>query len=232
MKITFTPTTEGAKLTPPEPLRMHLPKWYKEIPATINGEKSGAHPKSGDFTIKKCIPVLDYMTSGYLLRFTTEIAISPEETETEQGFGWELPTPMNMVDTHPHGQCPIPINGKRRPYIRFNTEYIVQTPAGYSCLVYQPIMNFEKRFTFISGIIDTDTYDGEMKATGWVNQSDPFVIEIGTPMIALFPFKRDDWKMEIKNHLFEVAKGKVDIYLRRKFYNFYKQFFHHRKKYD
>jgi hypothetical protein len=230
MKITFTPTTEGAKLTPPEPVRMHLPKWYKDVPPTT--PDVAPFPKSGNFTIKKCIPVLDYLTSGYLMRFTTEVAIMPEEGTDEQGFGWELPMAMNMVDTHPHTQCPILINGKRRPYIRFNTEYVVRTPKGYSCLVYQPLMHLENRFTFISAIIDTDTYDGEMKATGWINNQSPFVIEIGTPMVALFPFKRDEWKMEVHSHLFDKQRSKVEALLHRKFYNFYKQYFHKKKRYD
>jgi len=230
MKITFTPTTEGAKLTPPEPIRMHLPKWYKDVSPVISNDVP--FPKAGNFTVKKCIPVLDYLTSGYLMRFTTEVAIVPEETVDEQGFAWELPMAMNMVDTHPHAQCPITINGKKRPYIRFNTEYVVRTPPGYSCLVYQPLMHFENRFTFISAIIDTDVYDGEMKATGWIEEQEPFVIEIGTPMVALFPFKRDEWKMEIKDQLFDRSKSKVETFLHRKFYNFYKQYFHNKKRYE
>lgn len=216
----------------PEPVRMHMPKWYKDVPVTMSEAESSPFLRAGDFTIKKCLPVLDYLTSGYMLRFTTEVAISPEEIKDSQAFKWEIPMPLSMVDTHPHGQFPIPIDDKKRPYIRFNSEYIVRTPPGYSCLVYQPMMHFEKRFTFISAIIDTDTYDGEMKATGWINSKEPFVIEMGTPMMVLFPFKRENWKMEISDELFSVEKSKIQALMHRKFYNLYKQYFHKRKKYE
>ena len=59
MKITFTPLTEGAKFTPPQPIKMNLPSWYKDVPPIVEGRQNAIFPKAGNFTIKKCLPIFN-----------------------------------------------------------------------------------------------------------------------------------------------------------------------------
>lgn len=233
MEIIFTPTSEGAKLTPPEPLKLNFPDWYRGMSVfNSNADQDSVLRMSGDFTIKKCTPIMDYLKSGYLLKFTTDIYINPERDGDIQSFGWKIPHAMNIVNSQHHDMFPIMINGAKKHYVKFDSEYTIQTPSGYSCVVFQPQLHFENRFEFISGIIDTDQFDGNIKAIGWINETKLFKIEMGTPMIAVFPFKRDDWKMKLNDQVGDVEKNITSNLMKRKFYNFYHKYFHKPKKYE
>ena len=59
------------------------------------------------------------------------------------------------------------------------------------------------------------------------------IIEAGTPIAHVIPFKRDNWQMEIGNHN-ELAQeiNKFRLLQSTYFYNIYKKLFWQRKKYD
>ena len=46
----------------PVPIKLDLPKWFKELKHDVD-----------HFTVKGCIPFLDSLTSGYLLKIQTNI---------------------------------------------------------------------------------------------------------------------------------------------------------------
>jgi hypothetical protein len=58
------------------------------------------------------------------------------------------------------------------------------------------------------------------------------LIKAGTPLVVAFPFKRDDWKMELSNKILPYSEQKVTKKGRRHFENVYRNFFHSKKKYD
>jgi hypothetical protein len=216
---------------PPVPANKVLPDWYKKIKGWT-GEPQLSAP-----SIKKCMPVYDQMSAGYIIYNPVEQEITsgprmdnPEVTAFSRRYpqAW---TNQEEQEGHTHEQCPIHVNNnERREYITFSVPWRIETPPGYSCLIQQPFYEFEKRFTLFPGIVDTDTID-----VPWVNwpghmntaSGESVTIQPGTPLMQIIPFKRDEWEMETE--LNESAERTTAL----KFFltNAYARIFHKKKKY-
>lgn len=248
MNIDFYPVNEAAKLFPPKPIKFELPSWYKNLSTFVGKYDSkenylnvnlGGDVKSlTPFTVKKCIPVLDYLTSGYIFYTSSDIFIRQNTDEHGvKGFNWQTPdVDSGLIDihsSHPHSQCPVSIGGTRYHYIKFGLSWRIKTPPGYSCLVYQPNYNFEEKFRLFPAIIDTDSFDSTFNIPGYVLHPEPFLLKAGSPLVTIFPFKRDEWKMNIKDDVYH--NNQVSSFFkisRNKFFEVYRDFFHNKKKYD
>jgi hypothetical protein len=72
--ITFsTSDLEAIDMFPPVPAGKIIPEWYKDTPIEIPEIEPYTKPHTP--TIKRCVPVLDYMTTGYVIRATYEIQV-------------------------------------------------------------------------------------------------------------------------------------------------------------
>ena len=195
-----------------------MPEWYKNIPMLMGPEGVDEYlemTKTVDRTrrtIRHCVPVLDYMTSGYLIRAAAHIKVKPtDDPETDiKGIRY-FTAQMGSFELHGHAQCPVKIGGEKKTYIKFTNPWLIRTPPGYSCLFYQPFYNLEERYTLLPAIVDTDKHDVPVNFPGYLNGPDEIEVLPGDPLMAVFPFKRDDWKMEIVTR----AKGPsiMDLFL-------------------
>lgn len=207
MKIQFI-TNDGliAKHFAVEPIKKAVPEWYKHIPMLIDGgkdegvdayfnlEKNGGKTKR---TIRHCVPVLDYLTSGYLIRAVAHIKVKPVYEDDTDVVGLRYYTAqVGSFDLHNHAQCPVKINGEKRTYIKLNNPWLIRTPPGYSTLFYPPFYAMEQRFTLLPAIVDTDKHDTPINFPGYLNGPDEIDILPGTPIMTVFPFKRESWEME------------------------------------
>ena len=80
--------------------------------------------------------------------------------------------------------------------VKFLNPWRIYTPPGYSVLFITPTYQFEKRFTVLPGIVETDSYHSINFPTVWHTTKDA-IIERGTPFIQVIPFKRSKWKSQI-----------------------------------
>lgn len=234
--IKFTPTSDHALLFPPQPIKKNIPDWFKNIGNTTEGSSFNAK-YFNDFdiqtnlTIKKCVPFMDYMTSGYLIKFHTDILIDPYEENGLEKFEWRFPGGPAPVGQHSFSQCPVHTMGSKRSYIKFNNQWIIKTPPGYSCLFIQPLEIKNNLFKLFPAIVDTDLYDNNINFPGFVISKTNFMINAGDPLMMVFPFKRDAWKMEVTAVL-DKSKNKFNILSNQFFHNVYRNFFHVKKRYD
>jgi hypothetical protein len=239
--IEFTPNIEMAKDFPPIPAKFNLPSWYKEMGSNINGIKDSADFRvstngSIPFTIKRCVPVSDYLTSGYLIRTFSDMMISQDIKTSPVEFKWSLPSKENssyIFGTHPFSQCPVKFNNRERHYFKIFSGWRIKTPPGYSCMFYQNFYSKDDRFSLMPGIVDTDTYDSTIAFPGYVEGDARDVkIQAGTPLVIAFPFKRDDWSMRINTEVEHDYGMNSSKKFRQYFENVYRNFFHSKKKYD
>ena len=121
--------------------------------------------------------------------------------------------------------------GSKRSYIKFNNQWIIKTPPGYSCLFIQPLEIKNNLFKLFPAIVDTDLYDNNINFPGFVISKTNFMINAGDPLMMVFPFKRDAWKMEVTAVL-DKSKNKFNILSNQFFHNVYRNFFHVKKRYD
>ena len=221
-----------AKHFPPTPASKERPKWYNDMPGWL-GEPNTSPP-----TIKKCMPVYDMMTAGYIIHTPVEQEIKCGiRHDSEDIISFNRRFPMAWADMqepnegHMHEQCPVHVKGNRRDFITFSVPWRIETPPGYSCLIQPPYFHFEERFTLWPGIVDTDVID--VPWSNWpghmnTGAEETVTIQPGTPLMQIFPFKREDWEMEVE--VDEAGKAR-DTSLKFFLTNAYKRIFHQKKKY-
>jgi hypothetical protein len=206
----------------PIPIKLNIPEWFKKLPHTIE-----------NLTVKGCMPFLDTLTSGYLLKIPQDLKImhnkinpntnQPDSFYTTGNINDEIlyAKSINLgkkrPDTHPPKQLegsPYIEKNKNLPLYKIMNPWIIKTPPGYSCLFVSPLNNADDRFSIISGIVDTDSFPNEINFPIVIN-GDKYptldtVLKKGTPYVQIIPFKRDIWKMKITGkNTEEMRKGKT-----------------------
>jgi hypothetical protein len=232
MKITFFEITPLAKLFPPVLAKKEVPDWYKEIESSLANVQQLAVGTTG--SVKKCMPVLDYITTGYMLRTHMDIVVKRSWSDNH---GEEFNVDFKMTDSppiafHSNKQLSVFRNGHAKKIGKFNGMWGIETPPGYSCLFYQPEYLQETRFKIFPGIVDTDQYTDPVSFPFMFSDSldtEEFIIEAGTPIACVFPFKREEWTHEIK----PVIPGtRTSILMRTIWQSAYRKFMHTKKSFN
>ena len=83
--------------------------------------------------------------------------------------------------------------------MKFTNPWIIETPPGWSVKFQNPANNWSNDIEIVQGVVDTDKYYNEVNFPFvWKGHEEgEFIIERGTPLIHVIPFKRDDMQMEI-----------------------------------
>lgn len=221
--------TSNIPLDPPCSAIETLPEWYKNTSSYID---NSPFPINGDNstrgTIKKCIPVLDSLSLGYIIKTHKDIWVSRENNCNVYHWKGEKVIEFqarNQAPNHPNIDHPQDI-------AKFLNPWSIQTPKGYSCLFVAP-MHRDTPIQILPGVVDTDSYNNPVNLP-FVLKNNWFegLIPEGTPVAQVIPFKRDDWNIELSDskELIEEIK-KQGAKIESKFYNAYKQWFWSRKNY-
>ena len=197
----------------PIPTKLNIPEWYKKLEHTVLNK-----------TIKGCIPFLDSLTTGYILKMPQDFYVrhnvdnknekGEEFKDSFQTYGLHDQSQLlnakyinlnSGFDTHSLKQVegsPFIEKNKNLPFYKIINPWKIKTPKGYSCLFVPPLNNSDDRFSIIPGIVDTDTFPNEINFPIIVNGDKYPILETlikkGTPYVQIIPFKRDSWKMVIK----------------------------------
>jgi hypothetical protein len=243
--IIFTNVSDYKDLESPKPASRYIPDWYKQTRSYFQNEKKPFDDGITPSTIKKCIPVFDAITSGYIIESPADIYISLKEkqiqdledaesgqennSKKEQHFVWSW---FSLIDFHPIDQAPHHPLKNEFPYPKWINPWGIQTPKGYSSLFVQP-MHRESVFTIFPGIVDTDKYSNPVNFPFVMNDPNfEGIIPKGTPIAQVIPFKRDTWKTVIgdKNDVENILQLKIK--LNTKFFDKYKTMFWDKKQYN
>ena len=236
MKIQFEPFDKESELLleMPKPAAQHIPKWYKDMPVHMDNEKlTGLNKESvevSNLTLKGCSPFLDAITSGYMFVLPFDL----EFRKNEQGMvGMRWATNINLISGHGPDQAPgipAPVGGNET-LLKWRPGWRVITPPGYSSFFTHPTNRHDLPFRTFSGVVDTDTYKlGVEFPFQLLNtiKEDIFILEQGTPICQVIPFKREDWKSEAV--AFDEDKNKKNGF-KSKIVRSYKNQFWHKKSY-
>jgi hypothetical protein len=173
----------------PFPAIKGLPQWWKEMPV-YSHEKFDLLPYS-TVTVKRCVPTIDMLGAGYYVPLWADFFVKQENREPilkwttaskvlgvwspEQISNFKIPEGFNnLIFKNLHG-------------------WTIKTPPGWSCLFIHPQAYPDLPFYTISGIVDTDIYDGEINVPFVIKDGFEGIIEKNTPMFQVIPFKREHW---------------------------------------
>jgi len=224
--IKFTNTSGYKDLLKPVPAYTMVPDWYKQTDSYVGGEKKPNGDGNTLATIKRCMPVFDAITAGYLILLPADVWVSIKDEQ--QIFEWSS---FNLISFHPIQQAPLHPAKNEHPYAKFNNHWAIKTPKGYSIEIVQP-MHREAVFTILSGVVDTDKYSAPINFPMVIN--DPKfegMIAKGTPIAQLIPFKRESWQMEIGDDSDRSDQQNVISELNTRFFDRYKNMFRTIKEY-
>jgi hypothetical protein len=193
--IRFFSKKEYFNLGQPTPIKKLLPLWYRESETTFvnqeNEEVSG---------LKRCVPFMEAMLSGYALLTPVDIFVSKNEDgslnirwnspEIFQDFISERPKALGEKMPRPAGHMP--------NHLAFRGFWGIKTPKNWSLLVVHPLNRHDLPFTITSGIMDSDKYSTSGNIPFFIKEDFVGVIPAGTPFAQLIPIKRAKWS-SIKN---------------------------------
>jgi len=230
MKINFIPTVD-APLMEPIPAVRNLPEWYKAKKPLLSGDKKHkAYPdNTKNVTVKWCNPFGDALGSGYFMLLENDVQVTPHPEAPE--FVW-FRGGDGFISTHHKEQIApelIPKGYSDQPF-KFDNQWGIQTPPGYSVLFTHPMNRTELPFLTLSGVVDTDEYNQPVNFPFLIKEDFDGIIEAGTPIAQVIPFKREEWKSNIE--LFD-SKRVEDIKAKfnRKIFRTYKLGYWKKKSY-
>ena len=225
MKITFS-NTSGIDIEQPQSASKFIPDWYKNAESYIGKERKPDGGGGTTATIKRCMPVFDAITAGYIITSPADVYVSIKEEK--QYFEWSA---LGLISFHPIKQAPEHPIRKPHDYAKWMNPWAIKTPKGYSTLFTQP-MHRESVFTILPGIVDTDTYTAPVNFPMVINDPNfEGLIPKGTPIAQVIPFKREDWQMEIGSEKELKEQYSITQKLQTKFFDRYKSMFWSRKEY-
>ncbi len=220
-------------LEKPDPIKLHIPSWYKKI----------NHSRDIS-TIKGCMPFLDTLTYGYVLKIPQDLHFRVWWSDELKAFDaniksdvseysdlvnkYNLNLNFKNIEIHPEFQWRGAKWSKQNfdlPITKIINPWIIKTPPGWSCIFTPPLNNKDDRFEIIPGIVDTDVFDQFINFPGFFNfykypKGLDFTLAKGTPYCQIIPFKREQWNMRISyeepenltKHIFKYIIGRFNKY--------------------
>lgn len=208
----------------PQPIKNFLPKWWRDAESSVS---------TGEPGLKKCVPFMDAMLSGYTLTLPYDVFVLQLENG-EVKLSWsgpkELPDFISERRMELGATMPRPA-GHAVNHLVFKGIWGMKTPRGWSLLITHPLNRFDLPFTTMSGIIDSDEFTSPGNIPFFVKEGFSGMIPKGTPIAQLIPIKRASWQMVPNNHGL-LGKGEIESNAVREPGKSYKKLMWHRKDYN
>lgn len=236
--IRFFAEKEYLNLGKPGPAKLEIPDWYRKAEKFYesNGEKTAG--------LKTCMPFLDTLTSGYVLKTPVNIYVNEEKNEKDFSslFGnkennlrirWDGPESLQnfIVERPPESGSTMPRPAGHYPnHLVFSEFWSIKTPRGWSLLMTHPLNRHDLPFTTASGIIDSDKWFAPGNVPFFIKKDFSGVIPRGTPFAQIIPIKRAEWQMAIDPGLADTNYKQASMV--RNTENSYKKAMWKRKRYE
>lgn len=184
----------------PYPATQAIPDWWKAMtPYTVtpdnpDGNKLIVRERESNTSPKKCVPMLDALTSGYIIPLWSDVQIK-NQGESKL-ITWRTSEPVFLehgMQARTDVETPVGFNPQ---VFKFLNKWRIITPKGYSCLITQPFGYRQTGAQAIPAVIDTDKSTLEILPPLWFASDFEGILEKGTPMVQVIPFKRSDWKAD------------------------------------
>jgi hypothetical protein len=198
--ITFHSERTDLDILRPAPASRFVPDWYRTMPGVMDGVE----------TVKKCIPVLDSLTLGYMIPLTADVMYEPESKQILSNASFKINSDHMAVQTQ---DVVVPEEFDPQPHKWINSWHI-KTPKGYSTLFIHPLNRLDLPFHSFSGVVDTDKHPIIINFPFVIRKDFSGIIPAGTPMIQAIPFKRDTWDSKVidekDSYFYEFANANQD----------------------
>lgn len=214
--IEFVSLVDGLELIEeikPKPMGKFIPQWWKEMPTMprFNGWQ----------TAKACPSFTDWFSQGYVIPMWADTLLKynkKEETwavETSDQFVWEIHGDQQFVDFKKPSLYGIPGDF----IFKAICPWKAITPKGHSVMQLPLFFHFNKEYSLIPGIIDTDIYHQINQQVVCHTDGQEIFIPKGEPFAHYVPFKRQKYGIDVraKTEADRKTFAKNDAYMATKF---------------
>jgi len=179
-----------------KPSKEFKPKWYVDSPFYVdeNNNKSSIKINNGEVnaTFKKCIPMIDAINIGYMVELKADVIVQDNNNEI---FNIAWKSKKNIFDLHGNNTKLIEAPENYHSHVvKYTWGVLPKTPKGYSTLVIEPLGFNNLVFKQIPAVVDTDKNNLQFALPMFVKKNFNGVVEAGTPLAQLIPFKKENWK--------------------------------------
>jgi len=187
-----------------------IPEWFRKLPPV---DQSHVHANNNGLTVKRCMPFLDAMTTGWVLPLAATVRLEVRDGGKTVEAGWEI----DRVMVSNHSMHQVAGNPRDpRPPCKFHNYWTVITPPGWSCLFVPPLNRPSPVFECIAGVVDTDTYTSLINFPFIATAPDGvYTIERGTPIVQVIPFRRDTTSLSGNIRAESAAEGESRVRILR-----------------
>ena len=188
----------------PVTAKSEIPQWYKDGEVEYIDAVGKLNPG-----IKKCIPILDSLTAGYLLKTSVNIYIKKRhngKTAIDYDIDMNTLSPVGVRPDELGSTIPRPA-GHLKEQLIWTALWSWKTPKGYSLLLTHPLNRWDLPFTTMSGIVDSDKYHGPGNVPFFLKEGFEGLIPKGTPYAQIIPIKRANWTAVFDPALVGLAKN-------------------------
>ena len=194
INIEFISTVKGLEMVEdaiPKPANKFLPEWWKNFPK--------ANFNNGN--VRNCPSFPDFFSSGYVVPMWMDSLIKyNKETDEWSASGsssfenWTVHTNeqfIDYVDARTQG-----LSGNI--VFKAACPWRIITPKGWSVLQLPLFYHFNKEFSVLPGIIDTDIHHQINQQVLYHGNNKDIYIPRGTPLAMYIPFKREKPNMLVR----------------------------------
>ena len=184
----------------PSPATQWVPSWWKKMEPYVDGKiKISGNVTSA--TGKKCMPMLDAMTAGYIVPLWTDIMVT--KNANGHSVSWKTKEPVFGVhDPRQSDGVSHPL-GYSSSAFKYHNPWVIKTSSGWSSLISHPMGYHDLPFRMIPGLVDTDKYPQDINPVFWIKEDFEGIIEKGTPMFQVVPIKREPWVSKFESYTSE-----------------------------
>lgn len=182
----------------PVPSKTYIPDWFTSMPPYAPSSDSPTGTKivvenfESNATAKKCTPMLDAIISGYTIPLWSDVLVTRENGRPK--ISWRVTEDVFLVHQNYGAPLVPPPPGYQNVVFKYNTFFRIRTPKGYSVMIRNVAGHNDLPFYPIPAIIDTDKSVIDNNIPVWIKSDFEGIIEKGTPIAQVIPFKRDNWK--------------------------------------
>lgn len=184
-----------------------LPDWYKKSNSYV-GDKSDKLYLPKRMSMKKCIPILDYLTTGINLYTPFTIFVEGKYPERDIWTNTERDSyaKLGMHSIEQVQLFPLPNSYDPLPR-KIDFPWVIETPKGYSSIYVQPQNELYDSLLFPRGLVNTDNYHNQVNFPFFIKKDFEGTIDAGTHFMSVFFIKRE--KADLLYNTFESGISKI-----------------------
>ena len=190
----------------PQPAKNFIPEWYKNMPThlEIEDDRTTLLRQLNSSTVKRCPSFRDIFKYGIVIPAPCDIYLSA----THQEYRWE--TPGNILELEHHSNFQFKDHypdTKVKAVFKIKYPLVAITPPGWSVMQIPLIYHNNPDWHIAWGMLDTDQYHDLNPQLIYTSDEREILIRQGEPLFYFYPFKREEWKIEMLEY--EDIKKKI-----------------------